>query len=76
LEETRLPTNSNKEVVLIRDLMTAFALVLIIEGLLPFIAPQFWQKTMRDLSGFNPKTIRVGGIISMLAGAFLLQFLN
>ena len=56
--------------------MTAFALVLIIEGLLPFIAPQFWQKTMRDLSQFNPKTIRVGGIISMLAGAILLQFLN
>jgi uncharacterized protein YjeT (DUF2065 family) len=56
--------------------MTAFALLLIIEGLLPFIAPQFWQKTMRDLSQFNPRTIRVGGIISMLAGAFLLQFLN
>jgi hypothetical protein len=59
-----------------QDLLTAFALVLIIEGLLPFAAPQFWQKTMRDLSQFNPKTIRVGGIISMLAGAFLLQILN
>jgi len=59
-----------------QDLLTAFALVLIIEGLLPFAAPQFWQKTMRDLSQFNPTTIRVGGIISMLAGAFLLQFLN
>jgi uncharacterized protein YjeT (DUF2065 family) len=59
-----------------QDLLTAFALVLIIEGLLPFAAPQFWQKTMRDLSQFNPRTIRVGGIISMLAGAFLLQFLN
>jgi uncharacterized protein YjeT (DUF2065 family) len=31
---------------------------------------------MRDLSQFNPKTIRIGGIISMLAGAFLLQFLH
>ena len=56
--------------------MTAFALVLIIEGLLPFFAPLFWQKTMRDLSQFNPKTIRAGGIISMLAGAILLQILN
>ena len=59
-----------------QDLLTAFALVLIIEGLLPFAAPQFWQKTMRDLSQFNPRTIRVAGISSMLAGAFLLQFLN
>ena len=56
--------------------MTAVALLLIIEGLLPFIAPQFWQKTMAELSQINPKTIRVGGIISMLAGAILLQILN
>ena len=62
--------------MLIRDLMTAVALLLIIEGLLPFIAPQFWQKTMAELSQINPKTIRVGGIISMLAGAILLQILN
>ena len=61
---------------MIQDLLTAFALLLIIEGLLPFFAPLFWQKTMRDLSQFNPKTIRIGGIISMLAGAFLLQFMN
>ncbi len=56
--------------------MTAFALLLIIEGLLPLFAPQFWQKTMQDLSQFNPRTIRIGGIISMLAGAFLLQFIK
>jgi uncharacterized protein YjeT (DUF2065 family) len=62
--------------VLIRDLVTAFALVLIIEGLLPVISPQFWQKIIQDLSRFNPRAIRIGGIISMLAGAFLLQFLN
>ncbi len=56
--------------------MTAFALLLIIEGLLPMLAPQMWQKVMRDLSNSNPKIIRIGGIISMLAGAVLLQFLN
>jgi len=50
----------------LRDLMTAFALLLIIEGLL----------VMRDLSHSNPRVIRIGGIISMLAGAVLLQFLN
>jgi len=60
----------------LQDLMTAFALLLIIEGLLPMIAPQFWQKAMQELSGHHPKTIRIGGIISMLAGAFLLNFLH
>ena len=56
--------------------MTAFALLLIIEGLLPMIAPQAWQKAMHELSRHNPKAIRAGGIISMLAGAVLLQFLH
>jgi uncharacterized protein YjeT (DUF2065 family) len=60
----------------LRDLMTAFALLLIIEGLLPMLAPQLWQRVMQDLSNSSPKIIRIGGIISMLAGAVLLQFLN
>jgi len=59
-----------------RDLLTALALVLIIEGLLPLLAPAAWQKAMQELSKYNPRVIRIGGIISMLAGAVLLQFLN
>jgi uncharacterized protein YjeT (DUF2065 family) len=58
------------------DLLTALALVLIIEGLLPLIAPAAWQKAMQELSKSNPRVIRIGGIISMLSGAVLLQFLN
>ena len=61
---------------MLNDLMTAFALMLIIEGLLPMLAPQAWQRAMQELSRNNPKTIRVGGIVSMLAGAFLLHFLH
>jgi len=61
---------------MVTDLMTAFALMLIIEGLLPMVAPQAWQRAMQELSRHNPRVIRVGGIISMLAGAFLLQFLH
>jgi len=59
-----------------QDLLTALALVLIIEGLLPLLAPATWQKAMQELSKSNPRVIRIGGIISMLAGAVLLQFLN
>jgi uncharacterized protein YjeT (DUF2065 family) len=40
------------------------------------LAPQMWQRVMQDLSRGNPRIIRIGGIISMLAGAVLLQFLN
>jgi|COG998Drversion2_1049125.scaffolds.fasta_scaffold418251_2 hypothetical protein len=59
-----------------QDLLTALALVLIIEGLLPLLAPAAWQKAMQEISRYNPRVIRIGGIISMLAGAVLLQFLN
>ena len=59
-----------------QDLLTAFALLLIIEGLLPMVAPQAWQKAMQELSRHNPKAIRIGGIVSMLAGAILLNFLH
>ena len=61
---------------MVHDLLTAIALLLIIEGLLPMIAPQAWQRAMQELSRHNPKVIRIGGIVSMLAGAFLLQFLH
>jgi len=60
---------------LTKDLLTAFALLLIIEGLLPFFVPDFWRQTMQNLAQLNPRTIRTGGIISMLAGAVLLQFI-
>ena len=60
---------------MLRDLLTAFALMLIIEGLLPLLAPQVWQRAMQELSAYNPRIIRIGGIISMLAGAVLLQLL-
>ncbi len=59
-----------------QDLLTAFALLLIIEGLLPVVAPRAWQKAMQELSQSNPKFIRIGGLASMLGGALLLQFLQ
>lgn len=59
-----------------QDLLTALALVLILEGLLPLLAPAAWQRAMQELSKYNPRVIRIGGIISMLSGAVLLQFLH
>ncbi len=58
------------------DLLTALALVLIIEGLLPVIAPSTWMKVMRDAAKMGPQGIRIAGIISMLLGALLLYILT
>jgi len=58
------------------DLLTALALVLIIEGLLPGIAPTAWMKVMRDAAKLGPQGVRVAGITSMLLGALLLYILT
>jgi uncharacterized protein YjeT (DUF2065 family) len=58
------------------DLLTAVALVLVLEGLLPCIAPGFWQKTMLEVSKMNPKSIRTFGIVSILAGAIVFQLVH
>ena len=56
--------------------MTAFALLLIIEGLMPGLAPLKWQTFLQEISRMNPRTIRTVGVICMLTGALLLQFLK
>jgi uncharacterized protein YjeT (DUF2065 family) len=61
---------------MLQDFLAAIALLLIIEGLMPGIAPVAWQKYLAEIIRMNPRTIRVVGIMSMLAGAFLLQFLH
>jgi len=61
---------------MMQDVLTAFALLLIIEGLMPGIAPAAWQRYLAEITRMNPKTVRVAGIVSMLAGALILQFLH
>jgi len=61
---------------MVQDLLAAFALLLIIEGLMPGIAPHAWQKYLKEISQMNPRIIRIIGFISMLGGAVLLQFLQ
>jgi len=58
------------------DLLTALALVLILEGLLPGIAPSAWMKVMRDVAKIGTQGIRIAGVVSMLSGALLLYILT
>ena len=58
-----------------QDLLTALALVLILEGLLPTLAPKKWLKAMEDAARLGPRGIRLLGIICLLSGAVMLQLL-
>ena len=53
-------------------LLTALALMLIIEGLLPFLVPGFWRDAFRLLTELSDGQVRFVGLSSMLAGLLLL----
>ena len=53
-------------------LLTAFALMLVIEGVLPFLVPTLWRDTFRRLTEMTDGQIRFIGLTSMLAGLLLL----
>jgi len=53
-------------------LLMALALMLIIEGLLPFLAPAVWREAFRRMVQMSDGQIRFVGLSSMLAGLLLL----
>ena len=53
-------------------LLMAFGLMLVIEGLFPFLAPSAWRETFRRLMQLSDGQIRFFGLSSMLAGLILL----
>ena len=55
------------------SLLLAFALMLVIEGLLPFIAPRVWRDTFRRVTEMNDGQIRFIGLTSMIIGLVLLM---
>ncbi len=48
--------------------LMALALMLVIEGLLPFLAPSLWRETFRRIMLLTDGQIRFFGLTSMLAG--------
>lgn len=54
----------------------AFALLLVIEGILPFLNPSGWQKTLRTISEMPTKKVRLVGLLSMVVGVTLLYLIH
>ncbi|MDD5249880.1 MAG: DUF2065 domain-containing protein [Rhodocyclaceae bacterium] len=53
-------------------LLLALALMLVIEGILPFLAPRIWRETFRRAIALADGQIRFIGLASMAAGLILL----
>jgi len=58
------------------DLAVAFCLMLVIEGMIPFISPGRWRKMLLMLDQIDDSTMRMIGLGSMLTGTVLLLVIN
>ena len=58
------------------QLAVALALVFVIEGMVPFLAPARWRKLVRVMAELDDRTMRVMGLFSMLLGLGLLYLIN
>lgn len=58
------------------DLFAALALVMIIEGVIPFVSPQGYKNTMQQLTSMPESTLRSIGFGLMLVGVVSLYFVR
>jgi uncharacterized protein YjeT (DUF2065 family) len=58
------------------DLWAAFALYLVLEGLMPFANPGGMKRALAQLSQLDDRTLRIAGFLSMAAGAMLLYYVR
>ncbi len=57
-------------------LLIAFALMLVLEGMLPFLLPSIWRETFKKLTEIGDNQIRFIGLTSMLLGLLLLYLVK
>jgi uncharacterized protein YjeT (DUF2065 family) len=57
---------------MLNTMLLAFALMLVLEGLLPFLAPRVWREMFRRIISFNDGQLRFVGLTSMMIGLLLI----
>lgn len=58
------------------SLLLAFGLVLVIEGILPLIAPQTWRQTFQRMVEMKDGQLRFVGLASMLVGLLIVLLVH
>ncbi len=59
-----------------RELLIAFCLMLVLEGVIPFLYPQRWRRLVQQLALVDDRMLRTIGLISMLIGTALLYLVR
>ena len=55
-----------------QEILTAFALVLVVEGILPFVGPGRYRQMVAQIVRLGDNQLRTFGLASMIAGLLLL----
>ena len=58
------------------ELAIALCLVLVIEGIMPFLYPRRWRALAMTLADVPDSAMRVAGLVSMLTGTLLLYLIR
>ncbi|MCH8257470.1 MAG: DUF2065 domain-containing protein [Proteobacteria bacterium] len=58
------------------ELGIALCLVLVIEGIIPFLYPRRWKEMVAVLAQVDDRVMRAVGLLSMLLGTGLLYLIN
>jgi uncharacterized protein YjeT (DUF2065 family) len=58
------------------ELLIALALVLVIEGILPFINPAGMRRVMQMMAEMDDRSLRTSGLVSMVLGVVMLYLVN
>jgi uncharacterized protein YjeT (DUF2065 family) len=58
------------------EILTALALVFVLEGMLPFISPAKYRQMVAEITRLSDNNIRNIGLVVMIAGLLLLYFVR
>ena len=59
-----------------QDFLSAVALLLVIEGILPFVSPAIMRQVFVTMAAMDYRRLRLTGLLSMAAGVVLLYMVR
>ena len=59
-----------------QELGVAICLMLVLEGIIPFLYPQRWRQLVAQLARVDDRSLRMTGLISMIIGTVLLYVIR
>lgn len=61
---------------MLQEILVAVALVLVLEGLYPFLSPGGYRRMLGQMGKLGDRTLRIIGLSSMLIGLLLLTLIR